>query len=90
MKRAKKPKKTAFERCREKANAIRKLIDNEKRRHARKIASLSEQVAAARGFKSDDLKSLALVRLEGQRKDEHARNREKRRALDLRLQEALR
>lgn len=90
MRRSIKPKKNAFERQRKKANAIRDLIENERLRHARKIKSLSEQVAAALGFQSDDWKSLALVRLEGQRKDELAQHKDKRRALEQRLQEALR
>ena len=89
MKRAHKPIKTAFERKREKANAIRKLIHNEDDRHGRKINSLKDQVSAARGFKSDDLKSLALVRLEGQREDENERHRQRRENLDARLRKAL-
>lgn len=82
--------KTAFERKREKAIAIQTLIDNEKARHSRKVKTLAEQVSAAERFESDDLKSLALVRLAGQRRDEHARHHEKVRALEARLQKALR
>lgn len=89
MKRTQKPKRTAFEKKREKANAIRELMHNENDRHARKISSLKEQVAAARGFKSDDLKSLAIVRLEGQQEDEKARHRQRRENLEARLRKAL-
>ena len=90
MRRSRKPKKTDFQKKQDKAVAIRKLIDNERDRHGRKLKTLAEQVSAAQRFKSDDLKALALVRLEGQREDELAKHKERRRALEARLQTALR